>query len=63
MEFDEESFSDGYMAHSRLLRGGGGILNEFNELSFCDPSAPCFYFKCYCLYAVRSVEWNDKVRD
>ncbi len=47
LKFDKEAIFDGFMAHSRIFRGGVGgggkeILINFRELNFCGPRVPCF---------------------
>ena len=39
LKFENITISDSFMAHSRVL-GGGGILGDYRELSFC---CPCFF--------------------
>ncbi len=40
LEFVKEDISDGFMAHSRVVKGGGVLLES---LSFFAPGGPCFY--------------------
>ena len=47
IEFDKKSISDGFMAHSSVFNGGSGglILIDFEELIFCGPCGPCFFYR------------------
>ena len=47
IEFETKAISVGYMAHSRVLGGGGGILSDFRELSFCGPCEPYLNLRYY----------------